>query len=351
MPAAPPASPLETLRRQYFALVPPYLLRVPAAAELSSSEGQAFLVCALLESPLPAPDAGYRRTFWRRVLPVLEAGVAAQADDEAAVDEAIYEAVAGLMAAPSADPASLPPSHKTFIYGHGDAEHAITLLEEQVVVQAGTTGLRTWTAALFLAHYIVLGQLDIRAAVELGAGTGFLAAVLAQRGSDVIATDLGDTDDEGEGQRRTPLARLAGNLALNGLSARAAALDWADAALPPDSRPPVWADALAPVNGERRTVVAADVIYDPDLVPLLAGAIDVLTAPGGDSPPPTAIIAATVRNEDTFALFLAECAKRQLHTQLLDLAPIDDAPTFWDTALDRGTRVQVVRISRASPLP
>ncbi|TXT07172.1 hypothetical protein VHUM_03342 [Vanrija humicola] len=337
---------LETLRRQYFALVPPYLLRVPAPAELSSADAQAFLVAHLLESALPAPDAGYQRTFWRRVLPVLEDGVAQDADDEA-----IYEAIAELMAAPASAGSAPPASHKTFIYDDsGGAEQAVTLLEEQVVVQAGTTGLRTWTAALFLAHYVLSGAVGVgSAAVELGAGTGFLAAVLAQRGCDVIATDLGDNDDEEqegeeeEGQRRTPLRRLAANLALNDLAApaRAAALDWSDAALAPADRPAIWAEALAPVDGQRRTVVAADVVRAP-------GAIDVLISPadGDGAPPPVAIIAATVRNEDTFALFLAECAKRHLSTQLLDLAPIDDAPTFWDTALDRGTRVQVVRISK-----
>ncbi|WOO85566.1 Protein-lysine N-methyltransferase EFM3 [Vanrija pseudolonga] len=339
MPAA--AAALETLRRQYFALVPPYLLRVPAPAELASADAQQFLVSRVLESDLPPPEAGYQRTFWRRVLPVLEEG---------AVDERIYEAVAQLMAAPS-NAAAPPASHKTFIYDLAGQERAVTLLEEQVVVQAGTTGLRTWTAALFLAHYLLAGNLGpVPAAIELGAGTGFLAAVLAQLGADVIATDLGDEEgeEEGEGQRRTPLGRLTANLALNNLPspARAAALDWADAALSPEDRPPIWAEALAPVNGARRTVVAADVIYDPDLVPLLAGAIDLLISPAGEVPPPVAIIAATVRNEDTFALFLAECEKRHLSTQLLDLASIDDAPTFWDTALDRGTRVQVVRISK-----
>lgn len=224
-----PPTALETLRRQYFALVPPYLLRVPAAVELASAEGQAFLVSRVLESDLPSPEAGYQRTFWRRVLPVLEDGVAQDDDEDAvstltpcahlttqAVDETIYETVAELMTAPSnAEP---PASHKTFIYDLAGQEHSVTLLEEQVVVQAGTTGLRTWTAALFLAHYLLSGALGPvpGAAIELGAGTGFLAAVLAQLGADVIATDLGDEGDDEEGQRRTPLGRLTANLALSG---------------------------------------------------------------------------------------------------------------------------------------
>jgi protein-L-isoaspartate O-methyltransferase len=53
------------------------------------------------------------------------------------------------------------------------------------------------------------------AAIELGAGTGFLAAVLAQLGADVIATDMGD-EGTTRRQRRTPLGRLTANLALSG---------------------------------------------------------------------------------------------------------------------------------------
>lgn len=72
------------------------------------------------------------------------------------------------LAAPADRAARPPPSYRTFIYnaptstitingdgdddGHGERAHAhahgqeraITLLEEQTVLQAGTTGLRTW---------------------------------------------------------------------------------------------------------------------------------------------------------------------------------------------------------------
>jgi hypothetical protein len=117
------------------------------------------------------------------------------------------------------------PSPKTFIYT-SLAERRITLHEEQVAVQAGSTGLRTWTAALHFAHHflsdpVALFGRNVSAVVELGAGTGFLSAVLALEGVDVIATDLGDGnedghveawDDEGGNTRQTPLGRLTANL-------------------------------------------------------------------------------------------------------------------------------------------
>jgi 2-polyprenyl-3-methyl-5-hydroxy-6-metoxy-1,4-benzoquinol methylase len=53
--------------------------------------------------------------------------------------------------------------------------------------------------------------------LELGAGTGFLSILLAQLGADVVASDLGDSDfdEEMEGERRTPLARLQANVELS----------------------------------------------------------------------------------------------------------------------------------------
>lgn len=124
-----------------------------------------------------------------------------------------------------------PQSYKTFLYGQ--PERSITLREEQVAVQAGTTGLRTWTAALHLAHHVLHSSSSIflpsssaessstttPPVLELGAGTGFLSLLLAQLGSDVITTDLGDEADDAEegGTWRTPLGRLSANISLSEL--------------------------------------------------------------------------------------------------------------------------------------
>jgi tRNA1(Val) A37 N6-methylase TrmN6 len=79
---------------------------------------------------------------------------------------------------------------------------------------------------LHLAHHILLNPtlLDpsgVRPPIlELGAGTGFLSILLAQLGADVVASDLGDTDEDEDmgGERRTPLARLQANVELSKLS-------------------------------------------------------------------------------------------------------------------------------------
>lgn len=75
--------PLETLRRQFFALVPPYLLRIPDSQVLASPESQQWLVDELIAANR-LPEAGYRRVFWRKVLPVIERGIN-EGDEDAEV--------------------------------------------------------------------------------------------------------------------------------------------------------------------------------------------------------------------------------------------------------------------------
>ncbi len=82
---------------------------------------------------------------------------------------------------------------------------AVTLLEAgSLLASSGTTGFRTWEAALFLGTYLCSaeGQHLIRGnhVLELGAGTGFLSIlcakhlgvryVLATDGSGEVVTDL-----------------------------------------------------------------------------------------------------------------------------------------------------------------
>lgn len=99
--------PLETLRRQYFSLLPARLITLPPPSVLSSTSGQAFLVKHLLQvydaditqgdgnvweaaktardkrTNLPEPETGYKRTFWRKVVQAVEDGLGEVDDDEA----------------------------------------------------------------------------------------------------------------------------------------------------------------------------------------------------------------------------------------------------------------------------
>ena len=73
---------------------------------------------------------------------------------------------------------------------------AITLLEARsLLASSGTTGLRTWEAALFLGAYLFSPQgrqhVQNKEILELGAGTGFLSILCAKHleAKRVLATD------------------------------------------------------------------------------------------------------------------------------------------------------------------
>jgi predicted nicotinamide N-methyase len=114
--------------------------------------------------------------------------------------------------------------------GASDA-HSVTLLEARSVISSsGTTGLRTWEAALLLGSYLVSesGRLMIQGkrVFELGAGTGMLSILCAKhlKVAGIVATD-GD---------EAVVDTIKTNLFLNGLDvddlsgcqARTAALKW-----------------------------------------------------------------------------------------------------------------------------
>lgn len=173
-----PPDPLRLLRQQYFALVPARLLILPSSTTLAKSEGQTYLVQRVLEEEsIPQPEDTYRRNFWRVVLRQIEHGLSELQGDaerrgggdewDEEIDERFYEVLAGLMVDPNthmlsecvfsgvligynrrAELADRPrQSHRTFIYCYPrdpEVERHITLLEEQTVLQGGTTGLRTW---------------------------------------------------------------------------------------------------------------------------------------------------------------------------------------------------------------
>ena len=95
------------------------------------------------------------------------------------------------------------PSYVSYVYkppGSPDSSlRCVTIHESQKVIESGTTGLRTWSASLALAHWFlhhpgtsssslqILFYLHIcfpeevrdRSVLELGSGTGFLGIIIA----------------------------------------------------------------------------------------------------------------------------------------------------------------------------
>lgn len=141
---------------------------------------------------------------------------------------------------PSASAAAQQKSYVTYTVpklGSNVAE--VTLLEApSLLASTGTTGFRTWEAALFLGAYLasedgkclVLGK----SVIELGAGTGFLSILCAKHllARHVLATD---------GSREV-ITELETNLDLNKLkeskNIKTAVLQWGHALInsPADCR-------------------------------------------------------------------------------------------------------------------
>lgn len=129
-------------------------------------------------------------------------------------------------------------------------ESQITLLESRsLILSSGTTGFRTWEAALHLATFLATrnGQCFVRNRVvkELGAGTGFLSILCAKHFEvqSILATDGSPAITED----------IIANSALNGLehapNIQAKVYQWGQS-LPAEER-----EGLAP-----DTLLGADIV-------------------------------------------------------------------------------------------
>jgi predicted nicotinamide N-methyase len=152
------------------------------------------------------------------------------------------------MSEPPSDPLALQQrSHVTYSF----PQASVTLLENRGVLSAaGTTGLRTWDAAMHLAAYLSgegQGHVRGRRVLELGAGTGLVSLVCAKTlGAEMVAA----TDGSAE-----VVEALRDNIFVNGLQEQdgisAAVLRWGR-----------WpeVDGLGPEDFD--TVLGADIVSD-----------------------------------------------------------------------------------------
>lgn len=183
----------------------------------------------------------------------------------------------------------------------------ITLLEARNLISAaGTTGLRTWEAALHLGQYLTANPSLIQGKriLELGAGTGYLSIICAKflAATQTIASD--GSDDV--------VANLPENFFLNGLQG-------SDAIQVMDVK---WGHALVGTEDEHwnsgkpiDVVLGADITYDGSVIPALVGTLDELV---GMFPQVAILISATERNRETFNVFLEACEKANFRVEEID---------------------------------
>lgn len=199
----------------------------------------------------------------------------------------------------------------------------IDILENRSLLSAGgTTGLRTWEAALHLGQYLSINDHLIanKRVLELGAGTGYLSILSAKTlgAAHVTASDGSEEVVE----------KLADNFALNGLewdysvasSARLSPklLKWGHALV--GTEEPEW-------NGGRKIdlVIGADVTYDQKVIPFLVSTLRELVELDADT---EIIISATQRNADTLMAFQDGCARSRLQVDEAEFSVKDQQDTL-----------------------
>ncbi|KAH7165388.1 putative methyltransferase-domain-containing protein [Dactylonectria macrodidyma] len=329
---------------QYLQLEPD--LDFPEASLLKTQQVQDALYTRLFADG--AIQFGPPQRYQLRVLKELMKKVEASIDDwnEYGVSDELMSTLSVLLATPLA-PEATSVQQKCYVTYQlsalaneqplSEAQEAvrgphITLLENRSLISAaGTTGLRTWEAALHLGSYLCQNSSIIKdkQILELGAGTGYLSILCANflASPRVIASD--GSDDV--------INNLPENLFLNNLQDSAAVV-------PMEVK---WGHALVGTeedkwNGGRAVdvVLGADITYDDRVIPALVGTLeDVFDL----HPAVEVYIAATQRNEKTFQVFLDRCQINGLAVEDLQFAvpsrETQEGPFYNDNVLIRICKV------------
>lgn len=182
-------------------------------------------------------------------------------------------------------------------YFVSETERVILKESPQIISRHGSTGHRTWEAALGLADYLIenTNSLYSTRAVELGSGTGLSGLVLHKLHPEM---DLLLTDGDHE-----VVERLAGNIKMNLVKEDTRNVS---------AQYLLWGETPVPSNTE--LVIASDVTYDTRIVPALVKCLSQLKQVNEKL---EIIVAAMIRSENTFQVFRDECEKYKFQLELL----------------------------------
>ncbi|KAL1951104.1 hypothetical protein VTO73DRAFT_253 [Trametes versicolor] len=212
-----------------------------------------------------------------------------------------------------------PPSYMTYLWPAGTAPTrpvysgyaSATLLESQTTIEGGTTGLRTWSASLVLAQYLLSNTELIRGrnTLELGCGAGLLGIVAAsvQLAGSTDWPSLWLTDvNEIVLQRCEHNLKLQCNQSHEHPNLHIRTLDWSDAA---DTKRCSSVHAVFD-EAQPEIILGADVGYDPSIIPPLLDILVLALSSPSNGYKREAYIAITQRNEDTLAGFIRQAEER-----------------------------------------
>lgn len=203
-------------------------------------------------------------------------------------------------------------SYDVPLVSNGSQDEVGVTLVLKVELHHNEVGLRMWEAGFFLTEWLLAfpNAVNGKRVLELGAGLGLtgLAAAACAGSSEVILSDcsvevLKNLEDivrmnESALQRLSPPCEISVvdlDWALGGAAA-VATVKWAD------------------------LIIAADVLYDPTVVPHFVNVVEALLASSmthySDNPSPAqapvVVVGATLRNPKTLALFIELVRKRDI---------------------------------------
>ncbi|KAK4983841.1 hypothetical protein LTR66_005205 [Elasticomyces elasticus] len=191
---------LDVFRQQYFQLLDPETLQWPGAEMLRVPHVQQLIYDEMfnernLQFP---PPLRYRMRVLKRLIAKIESSVVDPEEDD--ISDDLMNALSILVTAPLPSEAS-SAHEKSYVTYHcspvtQQTQRTVTLLESRAIISSsGSTGLRTWEAALCLGRYLsspagkpCVKQKNI---IELGAGTGYVSILCAKhlQSKHVTATD------------------------------------------------------------------------------------------------------------------------------------------------------------------
>ncbi|NXA28900.1 EF2KT methyltransferase, partial [Ibidorhyncha struthersii] len=249
------------------------------------------------------PPTKYRRCFLTELIKKHESTGAEPLDE-------LYDALADIL-----NEEESTRCYKNYLLPAGEP---VTLSESSVMVSGGTTGLVTWDAALWLAEWATQNPavFSDRTVLELGSGIGFTGITICKTCSPkaYIFSDC----------HPCVLQQLMENIRLNGFAVEPKTAHrlqteppgW-EAEAPNYQNPKLivaeldWGSVTEKQLSDLRpdVVIAADVVYDPEIILALIGMLQKLSAFRADGKPPEVYIASTIRNPDTYHLFQAELDK------------------------------------------
>ncbi|KAF5102883.1 hypothetical protein D0Z00_000141 [Geotrichum galactomycetum] len=275
--------------------------------ELTPAEQYQDAIVDLIRS-LPTPDAAderYYQTVLKLFIRQLEAcGVTPSEQLNEAYTELL---MTSKMSQGSSKEASTAACFVNYFVNESDY---VRLRESPNVISAhGSTGHRTWEAALALSDYIITAGLLLlgedgqppHKLVELGAGTG-LVGLIAAKLDPTLEVILTDGDEQ-------VVNNLRANIALNNNNRDNNNNDNDNVE---SLRPRISAEVLlwneTPVVANTDLVVAADVTYDASVIPQLVACLAQFADAGACS----IIVAATIRSQETFQVFQQGCTTQGL---------------------------------------